>query len=39
MYTERYQSATAVLEELDKLDYANAVTPTIIDPTTTSSSG
>jgi serine/threonine-protein kinase len=37
MYTERYQSATAVLEDLDKLDYANAVTPTIIDPTTTSS--
>lgn len=31
MYTERYQSATAVLEDLEKLHYS-AVTPTITSP-------
>lgn len=35
MYTERYQSATAVLEDLDKLEGFNAVTSTSIEPTIT----
>lgn len=35
MYTERYQSATAVLEDLDKLEGFKAVTSTRIEPTIT----
>ena len=38
MYTERYQSATAVVEDLEKLNFGNAVTRSTITPTVRSSS-
>ena len=38
MYTERYQSATAVVEDLEKLNFGNAVTLNSITPTITSPS-